>query len=442
MSTALRIASVTQVLKDLLDNGMIDHDLTGTMGGHVAVTAWPPDRIDVSPNKETSQLNLFMYQATFNQGWRNVALPSNNQQGDRVSNPPLAIDLHYLLTAYGASELHTEILLGYGMQLFHETAVLDRDAIRKAIGPPSLLSVGGLPDSLKLLSSSDLAEQVEQIKLTPEILSIEDISKLWAAFATKYRPTAAYKATVVLIESSKSAKSGLPVKGRNIYVKPFSIPVIDTIMSQSAINQPVLENQKILAGYRLVVSGTQFGNENAVVNIDGIQIDQVLAKVSSTDKQLSFDLPTDLTAGIHELQISNPYSMGTPSVAHKGVISKSSPFIICPSIVGTPAVSQTSGAANAPHSATITLQVQPFINPGQRVAMLINEISVTEPVKSYSFQLPPSALLSPPQPTNEIVFKITGVKKAAYLVRISVDDALSPLDSDAGGNYVTPNFSL
>ena len=32
MSTALAIASVTAVLKDLLNNGLIDHDITTTVG--------------------------------------------------------------------------------------------------------------------------------------------------------------------------------------------------------------------------------------------------------------------------------------------------------------------------------------------------------------------------------------------------------------------------
>lgn len=207
MSTALRIASVTQVLKDLLNNGLIDHDVTGLSGGNIIVTSWPPDKIDTAKDTEASQLNLFMYQATYNQGWRNASLPAFNQRGERVSNPPLALDLHYLLSAYGSAELHTDILLGYGMQLLHEVPVLDREAIRRAIAAPSPVLSGttqppvtALPTSLKLLSGSELAEQVEQIKITPEILSVEDLSKLWAAFGAKYRPTAAYKVTVVLIE--------------------------------------------------------------------------------------------------------------------------------------------------------------------------------------------------------------------------------------------------
>ena len=43
MSNALAIASVTAVLKDLLNNGVIDHQLSGVVG-EVTVSALPPDR--------------------------------------------------------------------------------------------------------------------------------------------------------------------------------------------------------------------------------------------------------------------------------------------------------------------------------------------------------------------------------------------------------------
>ena len=86
----------------------------------------------------------------------------------RRSNP-LALNLHYLLTAYGALELHSEILLGYGMQLLHETPVLTRQGVRTALAPPTpVASHSGLPPELQALFTSELAEQVEQITISPE----------------------------------------------------------------------------------------------------------------------------------------------------------------------------------------------------------------------------------------------------------------------------------
>src|SRR5262245_21037039 len=215
MSNALAIAGVTAVLRDLLDSGMIDHAVTDVMGAGVAVTAIAPDRIPLEGADAKAQLNVFLHQATPNAAWRNASLPSRDRDGNRTSNPPLALDLHYLITAYGTADLQAEVLLGYAMQLLHETPVLSRDKIRVALNPPSAPVDGGaLPSVYQALRASDLADQYEQIKITPWTLNNEEMSKLWSAFQAHYRPTAAYQVSVVLIEASRPARSPLPVLSR------------------------------------------------------------------------------------------------------------------------------------------------------------------------------------------------------------------------------------
>ena len=118
------------------------------------------------------QLNIFLYHVASNAGWGNTDLPSRDTQGNRMTNPPLALDLFYLLSAYGKSDFDGEILLGYAMQMLHETPVLPRAAIRTALGsaaPPGPLA------------ASDLADQIEQIKITPQLMNIEEVWKLWTA---------------------------------------------------------------------------------------------------------------------------------------------------------------------------------------------------------------------------------------------------------------------
>src|ERR1043165_6593396 len=99
MSSALAIASVTAVLRDLLNNGLIDSNISSGIG-NVIVWTLSPDRIDITSNDQQSQLNLFLYQVTPNAAWRNAGLPARNANGERISNPPLALNLHCLLTAY------------------------------------------------------------------------------------------------------------------------------------------------------------------------------------------------------------------------------------------------------------------------------------------------------------------------------------------------------
>lgn len=445
MSSALAIASVTHVLKDLLNNGLIDHDLSSTLG-NVMVTALPPDRIDTTTQNQQSQLNLYMYRVTPNQGWRNVGLPSRDGRGERLTNPPLALDLHYLLTAYGANELHTEILLGYGMQLLYETPALARDAIRRSLSPQTTVPGGGLPPELQALHTSELAEQIEQIKMTPESLSTEEISKLWAAFQSKYRPTAAYQAAVVLIESRKSTKSALPVRGRKIYAMPFRQPVIEKIMSQTQTGDPIVENQPILAGYNLVVVGKQLGGDDVGVNVGGIEVTPAIGDINDT--QIIFPLPAALNAGVQGVQVVHQKLMGSPPLPHRGVESNVEAFVLSPRIE-TINVSNVQATGNNLHSADLNLTVKPAVGNKQRVILLLNEYSsaplsppVTTPPLSYSFSAPPMAVLSPPAPTENITIPISGVSTGTYLARIQVDGAESPLGTDSAGRYDSPQVTI
>lgn len=440
MSSVLAIASVTQVLKSLLNDGLIDRDIIDQVGGPVAVTALPPDRIDTE--NEQSQLNLFMYLATPNPGWRNHDLPSHNAKGERTANPPLALDLHYLLTAYGGHELHHEILLGHGMLLLHENPVLPREAIRKALTLQSAHISGTLPENLKTLSTSGLQDQIEQIKITPEALNTEEISRLWTAFGAKYRPNAAYKVTVVLIESQKAAKPALPVRHRNLYVLPFRQPVIEKISSQIALDRPISEDQKILPEHYLVISGTQLKGAFVQVMVGSTVLTP--AENQITDSRIVVQLLPNLKAGIHPVQVVHRHMMGSPEVPHQGVSSNVQALLLCPVITEPfppPIVTTTNPVTNKPVQ-NITLTINPGVNSTQKVVLLLNEInpSNSTPPRAYSFQVEPDSL--PTQSTATITITAEGIKSGQYLVRIRIDGAESPLGINDSFQYSTPTITI
>jgi hypothetical protein len=454
MSNALAIASVTAVLKDLLNNGLIDHDISAAVG-NVMVSALSPDRIDTTTSNSTSQLNLFLYQVSPNAGWRNVGLPSRNANGDRLSNQPLALNLHYLLTAYGALEFHAEILLGYGMQLLHETPVLTRDAIRTALAPPSTVTDGGdLPPELQALFTSELAEQIEQVKIVPETLNTEEISRMWTAFQAHYRPSAAYQASVVLIESRQPVKSALPVRARNVYVVPFEQPVIDQIKSQAKTGDPILVDQPILAGQNLVIAGRRLSADVVRVSVGGIE--QAPAATDITDGQIIVQIPGELEAGIQGVQVVHLRLLGSPPEPHQGVESNLAAFVLRPQISAI-SVEQVVGTGANPRSAVVTVTVNPSIGDLQRVVLLLNEIApaaspppASPPqdlkLESYSFVAPSRIALSPPfgppGAANTLKVTITTVKAATYLVRVQVDGAESLLDVDANGQFKAPVVTI
>jgi hypothetical protein len=446
MSTALAIASVTAVLKDLLHNGLIDHDLVSSVGD-VIVSALPPDRIEVSETRGgKSQLNIFLYQVTPNIGWRNVSLPSRDGRGERLTNPPLALDLHYMLTAYGIKDLHAEILLGYGMQLLHETPVLTRASIRTALKPPTSVEGGGdLPAELRALFASELSEQVEQIKIVPQSLNAEEISKLWAAFQARYRPTAAYQASVVLIESRQSTRSALPVRARKIYAVPFRQPVIEKILSQANTASPVLADQPVLSGYRLVIQGKQLRDANTRVEIGGVEV--IPQPDDIEDTKVTVQIPSSVLAGVQGVQVVQRMLMGSPPVLHEGVASNVSAFVLRPRIDPL-SVSFAPGGAGPAITGAVNFSVKPAIGSRQQVVLLLNELNPpdTRPSLAYSFRAPFGFQLSPPSSppelTENLSVPISGVKAATYLLRVQVDGAESVLETNADGQFNSPVVTI
>ena len=226
MSSPLAIGAVSAVLRNLLDNGLIDG---GAPLSPVRVTAVAPDTIKLDEPEPTPSLNLFLYRTSRNLGWANEGLPSFNGNGERVSSPPLALNLHYLVTAYGSADFQAEILLGYAMHLLHEQPVLDRAAIRRALQPDPL-DTTILPPAFQALTASDLADQIESVTITDEPVDSEEMSRLWSAIQSHYRPTTAYVATVVLIEAHKPKRTPLPVLTRTIAVEPSLLPPFPTIL--------------------------------------------------------------------------------------------------------------------------------------------------------------------------------------------------------------------
>ena len=450
MSNALAIGAVTAVLRDLLNNGLIDQDMTGTIGGNVLVTALPPDRIEIGDNREKSQLNLFLYQVTPNQGWRNVGLPSRDDRGDRGANPPLALDLHYLLTAYGEQEFHGEILLGYAMQTLHETPVLSRDAIRLSLGPPPPVTGTGLPPAQQALVAAELADQVELIKLSPQSLSTDEMSRLWTALQAHYRPSAVYQASVVLIESRRSRKSALPVRSRNVVAVTWRRPLIDAVEAAAGADEWIVE------GSVLVIRGTQLRGGVTRVRIG--EVESTPPPNDVTDVRITLPVPAGLRAGVQSAQVIHRLDLGTtsPDEPHWGFESNVSAFILHP-LTDAPAVTAPSVSGVTPtlvngapvvvdgvtlQSANVTVNAAPRIGRRQRVLLLLNELSApaTRPPRSYSFAAPTdNGIVAPNQPdTATIVFPVSFVAPGGYLVRLQVDGAESPLGVDATGKYASP----
>lgn len=421
MSSFLGIAAVTQVLKGMLSEGLADSELSD-LTPEPTISALPPDKILVNDD-EPNRVNLYMYMSQPNTSWRNNDLPVRNTDGQRISNPPLVLDLHYVLSGYGSNEIFAEMLLGNAMMVLHKNPAIGRAFIQEQLTP----APGPLPEELDMLEFSGLQEQIKQITISQDILSTEEVSRLWTSFGAKHRQSAYYIARVVLLESKQPARVALPVRKPLLYVHQFKRPVLHRISSKASATHDIVDNQKILLGYQLVLKGEQLKGEVVSVMIGGQESDTIF---SLTDTQIVCSIPTGLTAGIHGVYVVHKIKMGDPPTDRKSFRSNAEAFVLSPSI-GTR--TQVNVTIDGVSTKAIQLQVNLSIGERQNVELLLNQINVASP-NVYSFPLVPNI----PSPAGTITIPIENVVPGDYLIRISIDNAISPIASD----YQAPIISI
>jgi uncharacterized protein DUF4255 len=409
MSTALAIAGVSALLRDLLNNGVIDHDVTALTGSQVSVTTLPPDRIDTQNGTEATQLNLFLRHVTPNLGWRNEALPSRDSSGRRrLSNAPLALDLHYLVSAHGAGELHTEILLGYAMQLLHEHPILTREDIRRALIPSPDVGLE-LPPALRALSESGLEHQLEQLRITPEFLNTEEISKFWTATLAHFRPCVAYQVSVVLIEATTPTRTPLPVLKRQLQVRPELVPPVPTLDAVvPSGNQPVVELGKLVA-----LNGHDLGSTGQRVQLlnDRLGIELVLSApdvlITSNEQRIDFRIPVaaegGLPAGLYRVSAHVPAGSNVRE-------SNQLALTLAPTLTSLPASVTRDGTGTA----SFGIDFRPALAPGQIARLLLGQR-----------ELVPEDFSDPP--VTHLGFVVEDAPVGQHLVRLRIDGIDTPI---------------
>jgi len=411
MSSPLAIAAITASLKDLLNEGLLNHDLSSI--GSFSVTAQPPDRITTG-NTESNQLNVFLYQVTPNLGWRNADLPSRDDGYRRLTNPPLALDLHYLLTAYGAHDLNAEVLLGYAMQLLHENPLLTRQQLRTVLGSPSPVDGSILPGPFGTLSAIDVADQVELIKIAPVYLSAEDLSKLWTAMQARYRPSMAYMVSVVLIQATNGTRAAPPVLKRGAADRgPISrarpAPVLGSVRPAAS---PLLPAARL--GDDLIFSGTNLaydGTLTAILENTRLGITRELPlQIGGPGAGLVAHVPTlaedanalgDWGVGVYTVSIRVTQA-NTPTWSTNAV-----PIALAPLVTVSP---RDAAAGTVDLTVTCSPRLRPEQEAGTRLLL-------------GSSAVPPSTVTTPADPTEPTTldFSIADVVAGDYLVRLRVD---------------------
>ncbi|HEX8811445.1 MAG TPA: DUF4255 domain-containing protein [Terracidiphilus sp.] len=406
MSSALALSAVTSVLQTAL--GLV---YNSSALGTVHVSAVAPDVVEskygIGPDTDP-RVNLFLHQVTPNAAWRNIDLPSLAADGaTRIKNPPLALDLHYLLTAYAADDTEAEALLGYGILMLHENPILPRALITSMLGS---LASNTYNDALK---AAGVAAQIEMIKLAPATLGREEMAWLWTALKADYRPTFPFQASVVLMRNDNPAAFSLPVLTRNIVVQPG--------VSAELFNvQPPNDQSGAVAGDTVTITGASL-NAASLISlrnpVTNVSYQFAPAVGGATDTSISFkvpDVPASVPSGVCEASVIFKDTTGTVSQTTNDVV-----IGIGLKVAAAPAPS----AAASGGGTLITVTCDPQVRPGQSVYLILNALS------SGALLVAPSQTLTTQTATLNFQF-VPALTADTYAARLQVDSVIAPTASN------------
>jgi hypothetical protein len=401
MSNYLAIATVTAALQQVLQ-GPVG---TAVSGANVGFSR-PDGKGAAQPGPA---VNVYLYRVTPNAAYRNCDLPTRRGDGTLVKTPLTALDLHYLFTFRGSDEkLEPQRMLGAVASTLDSQPLLSTQNIQAAM------------TEFSFLAGSGLDSQVERIRFTPTALTLEEFTKLWSAFfQVEYSLSAAYQASVVLIESSDTPQEGLPVQARNIYVMPFEQPVITQVVSQAGATLPILPTSTLL------IQGSHLLSPLTTVRLG----DVVVPPATVTPINITLPVPAGLQAGVLGVQVVQQLQIGTPPQPHPGFDSNVAAMVLHPVI--------TPGTVT---STQITVNITPAVQVGQRVTLLLNEATLPpSPPAAYTFSIPP-----PTASTSTLNFPISGVKGGStkYFIRVAIDGAESLVDLDPTSLTYGPTVTM
>jgi hypothetical protein len=424
LSNALAIATVTQTLVN-----RVTASLAGSLVNGPQVSTLRPDDASLQGAETTPRVNIFLYQVTPNPAFRNADLPTRRPDGSQIQRPQLGLDLHYLFTFYGNdSALEHQRLLGAVARYLHAYPILRRSDIE---------AVESMTDSSNVAYlASQLSEQTELVRVTPINFSLDDMSKLWAAFPqTDFVLSTVYMASVVLIETDDVPPGpALPVLKRRVQVIPFSLSSINSVVPQSVVLAASPPTSIDLIGQGL-------NTDNTVAFMTPGNSDLILAAVGAgaTPQLVPVTLPAGLRPGVNSVQLMQTVAspLGSPPASSVLSTSNSMTFVVLPAIVSL-----------SPASPPGTLQavVFPTVGPNQQVSLVLNQQG-----GSLAYTLP-----ADPHPTETDTFSFSTVfpnqtvvpggtsvvPSGTYLARVQVDSAESPLTVDASGTFNGPTVTI
>lgn len=349
MSSPTAIAAVTATLRNLLTSAA--HDDTELLDTTVTTKAPSIARNGVTAN----QLNLFLFGTAVNTAFSNAPMPGTSKNGESAV-PPLALVLRYLITVYGRNDddILGHRLMGRAMIALHDHPLLGREEIQAA------------------LPGTDLHTQYERVRITPEPFCLEKMSKLWTSFQTEYQLSTSYEVSLVLIESSRPAKTPLPVLKRGesdqgVDSQPDLIPPYPTL------TRIVLPNNQTSAtiGDSLSLHGHHLEGDSITLRFKHPRLEdpiEVPAMAGGTSEHLTVQIPDDPAnwmVGFHTVDAL---------ISKNGEQDRTTnliPFLLAPRIIGIAPPNPVSRSGTG--DVTLTLTCSPELRPDQHARLLLGD---------------------------------------------------------------------
>lgn len=355
MSDARAIEAVTKTLLQLIDDAC--NSGPGGFPGGVKVVAQPPHEVT---DQDPLKVNLFLYRTEVDAALRNED-PLDLRAGES-GNPPLPLILRYLVTPYvqGGDDIDAHRLLGLAVRTVHEHTVLTRE----------MLTDSG--------SFSNVASQLDRIRLTWQPLADNDIYSLWSAFQSPYRLSAALEVRAVLIDGRDAQRTPVPVLHRGALDEgPVARADVTSPFPELAGVEPVDRQAAARPGETVRVHGANLAAQAVTVQLTHpLVVDPVPVPVAAADvtsNVVSFVLPAaGLPAGLWSLvvELTNTVADEQITTATNAIPLAVAPRITSPMPMTVPRV--------GPDVANVNLTCDPPVLDGQPVLLLVGATAVHE----------------------------------------------------------------
>ncbi len=404
MSNFLAVGTVSAALQRLVTAPVS----TAVPGAEVWV-----DRSD--KKRQKSGVNIYLYRTSIDAVRRNDELPARRDDGSLMVRPKLAVSLHYLVTFHGKDdELVPQRLMGAVLATLHTRPLISRSLIED-VNDESADPNG----QHQYLVFNDLIDADEPVRVSPDPMSLDDLSKLWSVFfQSPYQLSATYLASAVLLEETlETPVPSLPVTQPQLTVRGLLQP---TILSARNLADP---RAAIVSDSVLVIDGSGLRGDRTLVQIGSTELVPDDADTGATSVSVSMSAATDLRAGLQPVLVTHEWLVGDPALPRGGETSNAVGVFVAPQITINVAAGQIG----------ITSDLS--IGPRQQVSVVLLDrtTGATARMIDVPARTEETTSVSVPRPSAS-----AELPAGQYGVALTVDGAQSPVNRNAGGTITSP----